>query len=320
MLTKLSKKQFDKKLRSRKLEKIETVNAIEKILKTQRGYVFKMPPPGASVVLLLSGGLDSIVAWAILMKEFRLNVYPISFDIGERRAKRERASIEYFSRFYKKRFGDLFHFPERISLNIKKMVIPIEDPMKVLDPAEVFKNFRGPKKPEYVDITRGAFTLMPIYGKIYAEHLYQSKNIAIDTILCSVIPTDGLLIPFQTLTSLRSIMLNLTSTTRNLKWQFASVCFEKETGLYITKSDLIKWGYSEGIPLERTWSCWHSAKFQCGGSDCLTCYVRRQSFKKAGVPDKTIYMPVVKQNLPFIIKKTAKSVLSDVKTSFKFDT
>jgi tRNA(Ile)-lysidine synthase TilS/MesJ len=80
-------------LKERKYEDVTTIRSLESLLLKKRGYIFRMPKPGKSVILLLSGGLDSITCWGMLMEEFKLNVYPISFDRGERRRHQEVDSI-----------------------------------------------------------------------------------------------------------------------------------------------------------------------------------------------------------------------------------
>lgn len=309
MLKRISNQSFVKNLKSRKLENLIVIDQIERLLKKQRGYVFKMPKKGSSVVLLLSGGLDSITAWGILMKEFGLHVYPLSFDRGEKRAFREKASIDYFSKFYQKRFPNLYHKPVRLSFGLEDVKIPIEKSLEAIHPEVLVKNFKGDAKLIDINISLGSFLLLPIYAKIYAEFLYLTKNLDVHTIFCSVTLSDGLLVPHQTFTSLRTIMFHLCSTTRDYSWQFASAVFEKEVGLYHDKSDLVEWADKNRIPLEKTWSCYHATKYQCGGSDCQTCIVRRDAFKLANVVDKTVYNPIDRQSFIGYCKHKFRSLL-----------
>ena len=56
----------------------------------------------------------------------------------------------------------------------------------------------------------------------------------------------------------------------------------------LTKAEVISRGQQLGVPLGDTWSCCHTkAELQCG--QCFTCKERRASFTVAGVPDPTIY-------------------------------
>ncbi|MFA6216985.1 MAG: 7-cyano-7-deazaguanine synthase QueC [Candidatus Omnitrophota bacterium] len=50
-----------------------------------------------------------------------------------------------------------------------------------------------------------------------------------------------------------------------------------------TKSEIIKLGFSLGVPFERTWSCYHGGKRPCG--KCDSCYYRGKGFVEAGLED-----------------------------------
>jgi len=296
MLNQISQRQFLSNLKTRKLENIPIIKVIEDSLKTQRGFIFRMPKKGSPVILLLSGGLDSVTCWGILMKEYGLSVYPLSFDRGEKRAFKEKASIDYFSKYYKERYPTLFHDPLRLSLGVDQIKVGIENCLNDIHPEVILNKFNGDSKLLDINISFGSFLLLPIYAKLYADYLYHTQNLLIRNIFCSVTLGDGLIVPHQTFTSLRAIMFYLCTATGDYSWQFSSVVFEKESGLYYDKFNLVQWANSQKIPLEKTWSCYHSKKYQCGGSDCQTCIARRDAFYRAGVEDKTRYLPIEEQN------------------------
>jgi len=55
-----------------------------------------------------------------------------------------------------------------------------------------------------------------------------------------------------------------------------------------TKAEIIALGQQLGVPLDATWSCTDAfSPVQCG--KCGQCKHRKDSFSKAGVPDKTVY-------------------------------
>jgi 7-cyano-7-deazaguanine synthase len=49
------------------------------------------------------------------------------------------------------------------------------------------------------------------------------------------------------------------------------------------KSQVLKLGSRLGVPFELTWSCYRSGKTPC--EKCLSCLLRAESFKKAGLED-----------------------------------
>lgn len=297
MLETISKRRFIDNLRKRKLENLSVIKQIEKTLLKQRGYIFRMPKRGSSVILLLSGGLDSIICWGILMEELGLHVYPLSFDLGEKRARKEEKSINYYSKFYQDRYNGLYHPPIRLSLGGKNISIPMEEAIRKLHPEIIVNSFTGSDKLSDINVSFGTFLLLPVYAKLYAEFLRHTENLYIRNIFCAVTARDGFGVAHQTFTSLRSVMHYLCATSGDFSWQFTSVIFEKETGLYFDKSNLVQWARSHNISLGKTWSCYYSKRYQCGGSDCVACLARREAFTQVGMTDETVYKSIADQAL-----------------------
>ena len=71
IIPQISQKEFWQRLASRQYENIALIKTIEAFFKQKRGHVFKMPPSGTAVILLVSGGLDSTIIWEILLKYYR---------------------------------------------------------------------------------------------------------------------------------------------------------------------------------------------------------------------------------------------------------
>lgn len=74
---------------------------LETIFTKKRNYSFRMPQRKKSVILLLSGGLDSVCLWNLLMDKYNLVVYPIYFNSLTRRSEGQEESVEVFSRLFK---------------------------------------------------------------------------------------------------------------------------------------------------------------------------------------------------------------------------
>ena len=55
----------------------------------------------------------------------------------------------------------------------------------------------------------------------------------------------------------------------------------------ITKADIVRRGAQLGIDYGQTYSCYKGGEHHCG--ICGTCTERREAFRKAGIPDPTVY-------------------------------
>ncbi|AKM81041.1 MAG: hypothetical protein UT13_C0001G0077 [Candidatus Pacebacteria bacterium GW2011_GWF2_38_9] len=303
-MKKISRQEFDYLIKKRKLEDPKKIKAFEKILKDERGYVFKMPKRGSNVILMASGGLDSMVVWGILMKEYGLNVYPITFDRGEKKRNREFAAFKYFDKFYQKKFPKNYRKFLDLDVGQDQISIKIEDGVKDLREETLLNNFRDDLM--FFNPSLGVFTILPLFARSYAMYLNAIKGLKINTIFCAVTANDGELIAHQTLTSLRSIMCNMCVSIKDYSWQFLSICLEPEINSFIKKSDLVKWGEDNSLPLEKSWSCYHAKKYQCGGDNCIACEARRKAYLEAKIEDRTIYKSLADQEI--LIKKAKKTL------------
>jgi len=108
-MTKILGKRGEIRFESKENEDADLLKTYDSILKGKRAYVIKMPKKGESVVACLSGGQDSVANIGILLKEFGLNVYPFFVKRGQSNYKYEKKAVDYFNRFYKKRFPKLYH-------------------------------------------------------------------------------------------------------------------------------------------------------------------------------------------------------------------
>jgi len=259
-------KEINSHLKNVNFEDIKVINQIEKIFIRKRGYVFKIPRPNSPIVLLMSGGLDSVVMVSILINEFRLRIFPMFVNWGQNNYKKEKEALNFFSTYYFKKYPRYFNRPKEI-----KFMIPSEEiNMGVKD----------------IVILRNA--MFANLGVEYASYLNEKYNLPINTIFCSSVSTDGILVPDSTLTSIRSNNLNICLNEGNFNWQYTSIALERSMGLYFSKEYLIKYSLDKNIPLEKTWSCYRKTKLHCG--KCLPCQGRKDAFLKSGVEDLTVYI------------------------------
>lgn len=56
----------------------------------------------------------------------------------------------------------------------------------------------------------------------------------------------------------------------------------------MTKADIARRGHELGVDFSKTWSCYVGGSTHCG--ECGTCVERREAFCLAGLPDPTVYL------------------------------
>lgn len=281
----LHTEEFVKHIQKRKYEDLNLVTMVERYLIKKRGHIFRMPKPGSHVVLMVSGGIDSTVAWYLLTKKYSLHVYPIM--ASPNRFHPQERSLRFFSHIYKHRFSDLYHEP----LIIRQASIPKEllalsrglrfTPQALLDSYDIkHKSFGWAPG-------SGSSMLNVVYAMLYLESLRSTNSHAFTTIFCGVTAMDGIGIKSQTLTFVRLSNLYAMQFFANPTIQLASLYFEKETGWFARKADIIRIGASASLPLEHTHSCYLGGFIHCG--TCGGCDARRWEFKESGIEDKTYY-------------------------------
>lgn len=295
-------KNIIKEIISNKLENIKTIEYIEEKL-SRRRVKFNIRK-NDNVILLLSGGLDSVINWGILLDEFKANVYPLFLNRNQKKLKNELKSIKFYSKFYRLRYKKNFKEPVIFYTPIP----PKEIRFKILrfSDHKIRKNSK-----QWLGI--------PLYSQImigyaiqYAYYLKLIKKIKINIIVFSFVKTDGEVMKYETLTSVR--LLNyLANELTNEKWFITSLPIEKNMGFYFSKKDLILWAQTKKIPLQNTWSCNKNMliKIHCG--KCIYCSVRKKYFNEAkkisGIKDETLYLDEIKKkfiNKFFILKKLFK--------------
>jgi 7-cyano-7-deazaguanine synthase in queuosine biosynthesis len=126
------------------------------------------------------------------------------------------------------------------------------------------------------------------YALLLKEYLKVKEDLEIETIVSGITANDGIMIRRQTLTYIREQLLQGVTGLGDLKLQVYSLFFDKETRIWMDKTDICRLGISLGIPMEKTYSCYFGKKIHCG--TCLACSSRKSTFKRLGVIDKTEYL------------------------------
>lgn len=268
----------------------------------KRNYIFRVPKRNQAVVLLLSGGMDSVCLWFLLTLTYKLHVYPLHFS-SPLESKGQTAGLNYFSRFMKKVAPTYFHpitnipddsmFSAQNDLKtlsyVQEAPFIVENLVLHTDTRQAhIHNINNPGR-----LGRFAFRAYE-----YALKLRYQKNIDVSTIFTGVMPDDSVIVRESTLTVLRSINLSLCLILGDFRWQFTAP-FEKN--FYYTKASLLRKLAKMKFPFEKTWSCDKKTSVHCG--ICLSCRHRKEVFKQAHIADKTRYA-LFSSLLP-VLKKTA---------------
>lgn len=287
----MSERIYIKPPRRNKFEDVYTLLKIEKIFRHKRGWVFRMPKKKESVILLVSGGLDSIALWNLLLVKYELNVYPIYFSNSKRKVKGEEKAINFFSQIFKAKYPLLFHKVFKKKYTPSFLFSNVSDKHKILsDLPNIINNlFYHPEYDRYLPILINNPTRLGnfAFGAYeYAHHLKYNKGISIQTIFVGIVPEDR---GFResTLAVIRSINLSLCLILGNFLWQFTAP-IEKHNNFYFTKRGLFNYALKSNLPIFETWSCNKEVdSIHCGS--CFNCAMRISLFSKSGIKDATFY-------------------------------
>ncbi len=281
------KPAFNKDFEDRPILKV-----LDNIFIKKRGFAFKMPLPGESVILLVSGGIDSTSLWNLLIRKYKLHVYPV-YIFRRKLFDRQRQSINFFSLLFKKKYPDLFHkpivIPDRTIVSLGKTLktkSAKEDLSLIIPNLVVSKNGS-----DYTILTinsPGRLTRFSFDAYEYAHILKYQQGVNINTIFCGIIEDDSAIIRESTLTVLRSINLSFCLILGNFDWQFTGALESNKVFSY-DKAELIRLAIKNGLPLEKTWSCDKMGVLQCG--TCPSCIQRKEAFTLSKIKDNTPYLP-----------------------------
>lgn len=288
-------------------ENKKILSRINKIISDIRGKSFIMPKKNSSVILVVSGGLDSIPLWLMLLKKYHLKVYPVYFDNG---SKQQKKAVLFYSSLFKKRFPK-----QSSSLIITKKNYPTYN-YKYKNKKELFSNltkqfiqanliYHKTLKKIGVFFHRSPTRLF--HFNIFASELAYYLNIKsgenINTVFTGIVPDDSLVSRESTLMTIRAVNLAVILIFGNENWQ-CQAPLDKENNFYFTKKDLVSYAIKNHLDLKKTWSCNFSGQFHCG--KCSSCLSRKNTFAELKIKDPTIYK---KYYLELLLKKIADLLL-----------
>lgn len=248
---------------------MDSLEVYNKELLKKRAWISGIPK-SKKAVMLISGGYDSIMTSARLIKDFGMELFPIYIDRGSRNREGEIESIKFFEKYFQERFGkDSFH-----STFYPKISVP---PVEIKEQLQEYaKTHRYPMRD----------FIMQMFAVQYAASLGEDVR----TICNGVIETDSI----ASVTINRINTLAICEMTKEPEWNILSINIDPEISeKAFSKDDEIKWAHDNSIPDDMTMTCWTPIKkdgvlYHCG--ECYACKERQKGFVDAGICDKTKYL------------------------------
>ncbi|MDD2909927.1 MAG: 7-cyano-7-deazaguanine synthase [Candidatus Pacebacteria bacterium] len=273
------------KLEDKENEDKKLLQSLDDIFLEKRDYIVKMPEEGECVLACLSGGQDSVANIGILLKEFKLNVYPFFINRGQSNYKHEKRSADYFNELYKKDFPELYHDYKEISVMTPGLEYKdlLREAKKKVTSIPLRNNISYPARNPIIFLT----------GMEYAYSL-MAEGVNIKTMFASHVSSDGSYHCSQTWT--RTMNLLICQILNDWEWQFISLPIETAFGNYFDKDVYIKWAHENNIPLYKARTCVKKFDKHCG--DCPPCWERRRKYKELGIEDLTEYLFEMSEKMP----------------------
>jgi 7-cyano-7-deazaguanine synthase in queuosine biosynthesis len=244
---------------------LQNIYAIEEILTTNRGYVRDIPRDEI-VIVLLSGGVDSVALIDILIGEWNCRVIPIYFQRNAKNQHWEELAFDYFYSFYLKKY------PNNMLESLK---LPIEIPTRI--------------NKQFLDRNRQKILGLPLRNSImwnnaFTQAVYLSgkyKDTIRTVVVGSVLEDDAS--PESGLLGILSSTLNTCVCTGVWYYQILAPFLDGCLGKKWNKLDLLEYAHTNDIPIGKSRSCFGSEKEACG--TCLACENRDKAIAKM------VYLP-----------------------------
>jgi len=227
-----------------------------------------MSTPIKKAIVLVSGGMDSLVSTAVAAKE-NDELYLLHFNYGQRTQKRELASFSMIANHYSPvetkiiPLGFIRDFGDN-SLTDHAMEIPSYDEKNTL-----VSLAHGDVPNTYVPYRNGIFVSIAC---AWAEVLGAQR------IYIGAVEADWSGYPDCRKVFFEALQVAINHGTTNKT--NIEICTPLIT---LNKAEIVKLGAQLNAPLQHSWSCYQSDDFPCGV--CDSCYQRRKGFEAAGVED-----------------------------------
>lgn len=244
------------------------IHEIIYFLQLYRGFVFEKPI-GEHVIILCSGGMDSVTLVDLVIKNWNSKVILLYFRRDSRNQLYEEQSVDYFYSYYKEKYSE--NILELIKLDIQI-------------PSRVNKNYLNPARKQVMGLPMRNATMWDnaVAQSIYLEGKYDPNKIR--TIIVGSVKEDDFS-PESSYLSVLSQTLHACICTGVWDYQFLAPMMDssfKDGGM--DKADLFQYCSENGIPIEKSRSCFGGNEKPCGL--CLACENRMKAlaYFKEGKP------------------------------------
>ncbi len=222
------------------------------------------PPPKPKGIVLVSGGMDSLVLAAFATRESDIALLHVNY--GQRTEQRELACFHAIA--------DHLNVRERLAVDIGYLRAiggsALTDPSIALPEADLH---RDGVPVTYVPFRNAHFACIAVS---WAE-VVGAKNIYI-----GAVEADSSGYP-----DCRPGFYEAMNETIRRGTKEGSGIAVKAPFIELKKKDIVLLGKSLGVPFERSWSCYNDGEKACGR--CDSCALRLRAFAEAGVSDPLDY-------------------------------
>lgn len=214
------------------------------------------------VVVLLSGGVDSVTAFYAVQQGYQV-VAALSFDYG---AKHNQSELQ-FARYHAERAG--VHY-EEVQLDFMNRAFK----------SDLLQSGGAIPQGHYTEANMKS-TVVPFRnGIMLAIAAGYAESQGAGGIVIAAHSGDHAIYPDCRPEFMHAMELAIKAGTYEGVRVIAPF-------LNQNKGDIVRQGTQLGVDYSKTWSCYCGGALHCG--KCGTCVERKEAFLQAGVPDPTLY-------------------------------
>ena len=236
----------------------KNVNSIKSILKENKGCVGEIPYD-ETVILLFSGGMDSVILIDVVIREWNCKVILLYYRRNSKNQKWEEEAVDFFYDFYRERY------PQNL-IDLIKLEIEI--------PSRINK--------KYLDSTRQKIMGLPLrnstmWDNAFAQAVYLSSKYktTIRSVLVGSVKEDETS-PESGILAILSYTLHACIAMSVWYYQLQAPFIDGNLDKVYNKVDLLKIAKNHQIPIERSRSCFGKDQTPC--NSCLACENRNNAY------------------------------------------